>query len=317
MNLRPRRARTLGDRRPRRSLSSIAGRSSGTRSHRGGRRAGRRHPGRHPQHRLRDLQPAQPDHQGAGLARGGAGRPGHHRQLGQVGRLEQGQRGAPCRRHRRRLDGRLGRAPGALERLADPGHRHLLAARVGGHRRPGGLADRVGRRPQGQEDRRDQGHRPLLLPAPVAQGGRCHARRRDRRGPPARRRLGRAPERLRRCVGWTRPDHGRRRAGRGDAPVPERRLQQLRLPQRHRVLPHDEARRGPGRRRRLRAGPRVGAGAPRAETARSSPPRPASISAVATKVIAERSNLDVDPVPGRPSARSSRRSARSSWPRAT
>ena len=103
--------------------------------------------------------------------------PGHHRQLGQVGRLQQGQRGAPRRRDRRRLDGRLRRPPRALERLADPGHRHLLAARVGGPRRPGGLADQDGRRPQGQEDRRDQGHRPVLLPAPGARGGRARARR--------------------------------------------------------------------------------------------------------------------------------------------
>ena len=110
----------------------------GLRRRRGpGRRAGARRVGRgrlargpDAQHRLRHLQPAEPRHQGPGLARGG--RPRGH--LGAVGRLEQGQRGAARRRDRRRLHRRLGRAARPLERLADPGHRHLLAARVGGAR---------------------------------------------------------------------------------------------------------------------------------------------------------------------------------------
>ena len=68
------------------------------------------------------------------------------------------------------------------------------------------------------------------------------AQRRDRPEPPARRRLGGPPERLRRCVGGPRSDHGRCGGSRRDAPLPQRRLQQLRLPQRHRVVPQGRSR---------------------------------------------------------------------------
>ena len=189
-------------------------------------------------------------------------RPGHHRQLGQVGRLEQGQRGAARGRDRRRLDGRLGRAARPLERLADPGHRHLLAARMGGHR---GARRARRSRPvadlKGKKIAATKGTDPYFFLLQALEEAGLAPDRRDRRGPPARRRLGGAPERLGRRVGRTRPDHGRRRGGRRDAALPQRRLQQLRLPQRHRVVPHEQAGRRPGRRRRLRAGPRLGAGA--------------------------------------------------------
>ena len=59
---------------------------------------------------------------------------GRHRQLGAVRRVQQGQRGAARRRHRRRLHRRIRRAARALQRLAHQDDRHLLAARVVGHR---------------------------------------------------------------------------------------------------------------------------------------------------------------------------------------
>ena len=135
-----------------------------------------RHPGRHAQHRLRDLQPAQPGHQGPGLARDGAGRPERDGQLGQVGRLEQGQRGAPRRRHRRRLDGRARRRSWRA-RTARPSRSSTSTRSPSGPPSSSRRARRsLGRRPQGQEDRGDQGHRPVLLPAPVAGAGRAQAR---------------------------------------------------------------------------------------------------------------------------------------------
>ncbi len=154
-------------------------------------------------------------------------------------------------RHRCRLDGRFRGAPGPLQRLAHPGHRHLLAARVGRHRRARRLDHRIRRRPRRQAHRRDHRHRPLLLPAPGARGGRRAARQRDHREPPARRRLGGAPERLGRRVGGSRPDHGRRRGGGCQAAVPQRGLQQLRLPGCQRVVPGQQAGRGPDRGRHL------------------------------------------------------------------
>ena len=71
---------------------------------------------------------------------------------------------------------------------------------------PKDSADHVGRGPEGQEDRRHQGHRPVLLPSPGAGDRRAQADRRDGRSAPARRWLGGPPERLGRRVGraWTR-----------------------------------------------------------------------------------------------------------------
>ena len=100
-----------------------------------------------------------------------------HRHLDPVGRLQQGQRGAARRGDRRRLDRRLRRAAGALERLADPGHRHLQPAGLGGDRRAGRLADHRRRRPEGRAHRGDEGHRPVLLPAADPGGGGHRARR--------------------------------------------------------------------------------------------------------------------------------------------
>src|SRR5690606_25257355 len=70
-------------------------------------------------------------------------------------------------------------------------------------------------------------------------------------------------ERVGRRLGRARPDHGRHRAERGlAADLPQRRLQHLRLPQRARGLPRRPPRPRPARRRRVRAGTRLGGRAP-------------------------------------------------------
>ena len=151
---------------------------------------------------------------------------------------------------------------------------------------------------KGKTDRRDQGHRPVLLPAPVAGGGRARPDRRDRRGPPARRRLGRPPERLGRRVGRARPDHGRRRAGRRDAAVPQRRRSTATAsstpPSRSSTSKPDLAQAVVDAYEHARAW----AQAHPEETAAILAEEAGLDLAVATKVITERSNLDVDPVPG-------------------
>ena len=143
---------------------------------------------------------------------------------------------------------------------------------------PDGLADHRRRGPEGQEGRRDQGHRPLLLPAAGARGRGPRARGHHRAEPAARRRLGRTAERLGRRLGRTRPDHGRRRGAGRHALLPQRRLQQLRLPERDRELPRREARGRPGRRGRLRDRTRLGRREPRRDRRRSSPASPDSTS---------------------------------------
>ena len=121
---------------------------------------------------------------------------------------------------------------------------------------------------------------------------------RDHREPPARRRLGGTPERLRRRVGGARPDHGRRRGSRRQAALPQRGLQQLRLPERHRVVPRRASRTSPRPSWTPTRRPAHGPPRPRRETAQFLADESGLDIAIATKVITERSNLDVDPVPG-------------------
>ena len=184
---------------------------------------------------------------------------------------------------------------------------------MGGPRRPGRLADQDRRRPQGQEDRRDQGHRPVLLPAPVARGGRAQRDRRDRRGAPARRRLGGPPERLRRRVGGPRSDHGRRRGGRArrcsTGTSASTATASSTPPSRSSPSEPDVAQAVVDAYEQARAWAQA---QPRGDRAILSEEAGLDI-AVATKVITERSNLDVDPVPGDAQRdRARRRSARSS-----
>ena len=56
-------------------------------------------------------------------------------QVGAVDRFEHGERAAPLRLGRHRVDGGIGRIPRPRQRLADQGDRHLLAAGMVGHRR--------------------------------------------------------------------------------------------------------------------------------------------------------------------------------------
>ena len=252
---------------PPRCCSRAASPARASRRRAGARRVGRGRLARAPdaQHRLRDLQPAEPHHQGPGLARGGLG-DDVDGQLGAVGRLEQGQRGAARRRDRRRLDRRLGRAARPLERLADPGHRHLLAAQVGGDRGPAGSAITDVEDLEGQAGRRHQGHRPVLLPAAVARGRRARASTTSRcrtcstptAGPPCENGA---------VDAWSGLDPLMAGAedGRREAHLRQHRLQQLRLPERDRVVHRREARPRAGRRRRLREGPRVGDREPRGD----------------------------------------------------
>lgn len=260
------------------------------------------HPGgglerRRPQRRLRDVQPAEPDHQGAGLARGGARRrrPG---QLDPVGRVQQGQRGAARRRRRRRrLHRRLGRPPRPRERLAHPHDRALRPAGVVGDRRPGGSDIDSVEDLAGKSVAATKGTDPyFFLLGP--RGARPEPGRHRGAEPAARRRPRRARERCRRRLGRAGPAHGRQRGQRRQrAHLPRRRLQHLRLPERDR----GSSRRTPTSpsssstpTRRPACGPRR---TPRRRR-RSSPTPPASTLAIAEKVILERTNLDIAAAPG-------------------
>ncbi len=163
----------------------------------------------HADDRLRHLQPAQPGHQGPGLARAELGGRASRWSWVQSAGCNKANESLRDGQHRRRLDGGLRRAAGPFQRLADQDHRHLSPAGVVGDRRREGLDDHGRRGAAGQVRRRHQGHRPLLLPAPGARGGGAEHQRRQGAEPAARRRPRGAGCRQRRRLGRARPDHGR------------------------------------------------------------------------------------------------------------
>ena len=172
---------------------------------------GRRARGRHAQHRLRDLQPAEPGHQGPGLARGGPATTSRSTGSSRPARTRPTRRCAPARSTSARPPARPRCSPA---RTARRSRSSTSTPSPSGRRSscPTGSAITVVADLQGQEGRRHQGHRPVLLPAAVARGGRASPLDEvDGAEPAARRRLGRPAERLGRRVGRARPDHGRRR----------------------------------------------------------------------------------------------------------
>ena len=192
--------------------------------------------GRHAQHRLRHLQPAQPRHQGPGLAR--------RRARDQASTVNWVQSAGSNKANEALRAGAIdvGSTAGSAALLARSNGSPIQVIDIYSQPEWAALVVAEGQRHHLRRatSRASTSPRPRA-PTPTSSCCRrsrrpASRRRRDRAEPAARRRLGRPAERLGRRLGRSRPDHGRRRAGRARALLPQRRLQQLRLPERHRVF---------------------------------------------------------------------------------
>ena len=263
-----------------------------------------RHPGRHAQHRLRDLQPAQPHHQGAGLARGraratraspstGSSRPARTRPTRRSAPPPSTSAPRPARRRSWRA--RTARPSRSSTSTPSPNGRPSSS-------RPGSPITSVADL-KGKNIAATKGTDPYFFLLQSLEEAGVALERRDRRDPPARRRLGGAPERLGRRVGGARSDHGRRRGRPGPPSCTATSASTATASSTPPSRSSAQAGRRPDRGRRLREGPGLGAGEPRGDR-RSILAEVAGLDlAVATKVITERINLDVDPVPGEAQSR--------------
>ncbi len=188
----------------------------------------------------------------------------------------------------------------ALERLADPDHRHLLAAELGRDPRAG----RTRRSPtvedlEGKSIAATKGTDPYFFLLQTLDEAGLDPRRRQRAEPPARRRQGGPRDRRRRRVVGSRPAAVDRGGDRWlEDHLRQHRLQQLRLPERDRVVHH-----------RVTPTSRSSSSTPtrrRAQWAIENPEETAAILAevagidlaIAESVLIDRTNLDVDPAPG-------------------